>query len=204
MLGWAIGILWIGDPPMYHFSAWTKLDRGWLDWDTNTTRLPCKSGSCEITTVLDPVEKKGNNALLIPTISNSPFVGIMAECRKAINGDEDIPEEGVLVTFSNPFLDYSLAGTVSSVLTNESNPYALLQPGESYYNDAHKVRVTNLSKPGDAACTVLAQREVNPFPELYINQGPINERNLTINTSLLIFGTIMNCSVGRSTRLLRK
>ncbi len=163
------------DPDMYHFSAWTKLDRGWLDWSANTTSLPCSSGSCEITAVLDPVEKKGNNALLISTGSSAEFIGIMAECRKPINGDEEIPEEGVLVTFSNPFLDYTLSGTASAALTNEPNPYALLQPGEAYYNDAHLVRITNLSKPGDSACTVLAQRSVNPFPELYINQGPVNE-----------------------------
>ncbi len=163
------------DPTMFHFSAWTKLDRGWLDWSANTTRMPCDKGSCEITTVLDPVEKMGNNALLIPTRSSAAFVGIMAECRKPINGDENIYEEGVLVTLSNPYGDNVFAGTVSSVLTNETYAYSLLQPGESYYNVPAAVRITNLSKPGDATCTVLAQRSVNPAPDLFIRQGPINE-----------------------------
>ena len=36
------------DPDMYQFSAWTRLDRGWIDWSSNTTSLPCNSGSCEI------------------------------------------------------------------------------------------------------------------------------------------------------------
>ena len=93
-------------------------------------------GRVRFTATLDPVERKGNNALLIPTgsFNSGAFVGIMAECRMPINGDEKIPEQGVLVTFSNPFIDYSLGGTVSSVLTNESDPYALLQPGEAYFN----------------------------------------------------------------------
>ena len=39
----------------------------------------------------------------------------------------------------------------------------------------YNVRVTNISKPGDTSCTVLAQRAINPEPDLYINQGPIND-----------------------------
>jgi M6 family metalloprotease-like protein len=94
------------DWDFFHFGAWTKLDRGWIDWVANTTVMPCQTGSCEITTVLDPQEIKGNNALLIPKYFGPEFVGIMAECRKKINGDEGIPEEGVLFTLSNPYLDY--------------------------------------------------------------------------------------------------
>ena len=182
----------------FQFGAWTKLDRGWLDWNDNTTLMPCNVGDCEITTTLDPVETMGNNALLIPigglavdienalaTLNGSPggseavgsagptFVGIMAECRKAINGDENIPEQGVLVTFSNPFINHALAGTVSEVLTNEADPYALLQPGETYFSEKYNVEITNVSSAGEATCTVKARRTDNPVPDMYITQGTI-------------------------------
>jgi M6 family metalloprotease-like protein len=187
------------DTTYYHFSAWTKLDRGWIDWNYNTTKMPCAVfESCEITTVLSPVEQKGNNALLISidpnfgkmveidlglgltqtidmvNLDTSKFVGIMAECRMPINGDENIPEKGVLVTFSNPYINYDLAGTISSVLTNEADIYALLQPGESYFNSQYGVRITNLSNPKDTVCTVKATRDTNPAPDLYITQGDMD------------------------------
>jgi len=157
------------------FSTWTKLDRGWIDWTANTTRMPCLIGTCEITTVLDPQEKKGNNALLIPVNSDSEFMGIMAECRMRINGDEGIPEEGVLVTLSNPYLNTAFSPTVSEVITNESYRYSLLQPGEIYFNQVYDVRIINLSQPGDATCTVKAERSVQLTPDVYITQGSILE-----------------------------
>ncbi len=181
------------DWDFHHFGAWTKLDRRWLSWDKNTTKMPCDSGTCAITTVLDPVETMGNNALLIPifhpSISDlfepdnlpdpasgqntgaSSFIGIMAECRMPINGDETIPEQGVLVTFSNPYIDFALAGTVSEVLTNEPNPYALLQPGETYYNSKYHITIINISQPGDTRCTVKAERNMIPLPDVYISQS---------------------------------
>ena len=182
------------DWDFHHFGAWTKLDRQWISWDTNTTTMPCSSGMCGITTTLDPVEVQGNNALLIPifypvSINNlfagvetfelasgqklgvSSFVGIMAECRMPINGDETIPEKGVLVTFSNPWIDASLAGTVSEVLTNESNPYALLQPGESYYNSKYHIYIVNMSQPYESECIVRAERNIIPMPDVYISQS---------------------------------
>lgn len=183
------------DWDFHHFGAWTKLDRQWLSWDTNTTKMPCDNGTCAITTVLDPVETQGNNALLIPishalsvgdlyavddlpeaasgqNVGISSFVGIMAECRMPINGDETIPEQGVLVTFSNPWINYDLAGTVSEVLTNEINPYALLQPGETYYNAKYHITIINMSQPSDTKCTVKAERNMIPLPDVYISQSP--------------------------------
>ena len=156
-----------------HFSAWTKLDRGWINWNSNTTRMPCVTGSCSITTTLDPQEIRGNNALLIPLSSSSEFVGIMAECRKKIRGDEGIPEEGVLITLSNPYFNKTFAKTISEVATNETNPYALLQPGEVYYNLPAGVRIINLSKNGDSTCTVKAERMALEAPDVYITQGDI-------------------------------
>ncbi|MHC1739953.1 MAG: hypothetical protein AB9897_02455 [Anaerolineaceae bacterium] len=163
------------DWDFFHFSAWTKLDRGWIDWSGNTTRMPCNSGICEITTTLNPVEIQGNNALLIPIFDTVEFEGIMVECRKPINGDEGIPEDGVLVTFSNPYNLKYLAKTISEIRSNKANKYSLLQPGEVYTDIRNKVQVINQSKPGDANCTVKATRNVTPSPDLYITQGSIVE-----------------------------
>lgn len=159
----------------FHFGAWTKLDRGWIDWTANTTRMPCDSGSCEITTTLDPVERQGNNALLIPTSNSAAFTGILVECRKPINGDEGIPENGVLVSFSNPYNDKTLAKTISEVRSNKANVYSLLQPSEIYYSPEYDIRVINQSKPGDTTCTVKAERAVPPKLDVYIAQGAITQ-----------------------------
>jgi hypothetical protein len=159
----------------FHFGAWTKLDRGWIDWNANTTRMPCDSGSCEITTILNPVETQGNNALLIPTSNSAAFTGILVECRKPINGDEGIPEDGVLVSFSNPYNDKTLAKTISEIRSNKANVYSLLQPGEIYYSPEYDIRVINQSKPGDTTCTVKAERAVPPKLDVYITQGSITQ-----------------------------
>jgi M6 family metalloprotease-like protein len=156
-----------------HFGAWTKLDRDWIDWTTNTTRMPCVTGSCTITTALDPQEIKGNNALLVPVNNASEFMGIMAECRKKINGDENIPDEGVLITLSNPYLNIVFAGTASEVSSYKTNPYSILGPGDVYYNIPAAVRITNMSQPGDSKCTVKAERMLPEGPDLYIRQGDI-------------------------------
>jgi uncharacterized protein YraI len=176
-VGMGVWDLMDNDPAYFHFGAWTKLDRGWINWTTNTTRMPCDTGTCEITTILDAVEKQGNNALLIPTFNTTKFTGIMVECRKRLNGDEGIPEEGVLVTFSNPYNLKYLAQTISEVRSNKANKYSLLMPGEVFYDVRYKVRVTNLSKPGDPACTVKAERETPPMLGVYITQGDIVEGN---------------------------
>ncbi len=151
-----------------HFSAWTKLDRGWLSWTENTTRL-CSDGSCEVTTALDPLEIKGNNALLIPYNESPNFVGLMAECRKKILGDENIYEEGVLLTTTNPYYTAS-QGTIVQVKSPNSNPYGVLAPGQEYYDSSRDIRITNISQPGDQACTIKASRNAPVVPDLNILQ----------------------------------
>jgi M6 family metalloprotease-like protein len=147
-----------------HFGAWTKLDRNWISWSGNTTSLPCLSGECEITTTLDPLERKGNNALLIPWFNHPAFVGMMAECRRPINGDENIPESGVLLTTINPYLeDFQYA--ISQVVSPTNNFLtAILKPGETYIDAPRNLRVTNLTPPGEETCTVKAERVHNPVP----------------------------------------
>jgi M6 family metalloprotease-like protein len=156
-----------------HFGAWTKLDRGWISWTGNTTRLPCISGECEITTTLDPLEYPGNNALLIPWYDWSTFMGLMAECRRPVNHDENIPESGVLLTTINPFL-FNLQYTAAQV-TSPTNDFmtAMLKPGETYLDVGRGIRVTNLTVPGEETCTVKAERLANvvPSPDPIIRQA---------------------------------
>jgi len=166
-----------------HFGAWTKLDRDWISWTDNTTRMPCVNDQCEITTVLDPLEMKGNNALLIPYMGEisgwfgldfDEFIGLMAECRMMINGDENIPEAGVLLSQSNPYLDQNWQIAISQVKTSTNNFLdAALEPGEVYIDTARNIRVTNLSEPGDSKCTVKAETGIPAGPDLLIRQGSV-------------------------------
>jgi len=155
-----------------HFSAWTKLDRNWLTWADNTTLMECTTWTCEITTELDPLGIRGNNALLVPyTADPDNFVGLMAECRMRLNGEENIPEEGVLVTRTNPYLSPYQGTLVQAMSPNDFNVYSLLKPGDVYFDDMFHITIANLSQAGDSTCTVKA--EINPpnAPDPSIVQG---------------------------------
>jgi M6 family metalloprotease-like protein len=179
-----------------HFGAWTKLDRGWISWTGNTTRLPCISGECEITATLDPLEYQGNNALLIPYDNRPEFVGLMAECRQPINHDENIPQAGVLLTITNPYLDGSQFAIAQVTSPTHDFLTATLKPGDVYTNEIRHIRVTNLSQLGQETCTVRAERLTNldRSPDPLILQYPDEEGvGIILNSSPYIWNdTVIN------------
>jgi hypothetical protein len=149
------------DPFFTHFSGWTKDYRGWLP---QVTELPLSSEAVSITTVLDPIETPGNNALRIPVVEH-PYEGYYVECRKRIDGDDNIPEEGVLVSWVDENRQQAISHTVHGDFKT-----AALGPGEVYTDSVYKISVINQSHVGDTRCTVKAERVALSVPDPEIEQ----------------------------------
>jgi hypothetical protein len=149
------------DPFFTHFSGWTKDYRGWLP---QVSELPLSSEPVSVTTVLDPIESPGNNALRIPVVEH-PYEGYYVECRKRINGDNNIPEEGVLVSWVDENRQQAISHTVHGDFKT-----AALGPGEVFTDSEHKISVINQSRPGDRECTVKAERKALSVPDPLIDQ----------------------------------
>jgi hypothetical protein len=156
------------DPFFTHFSGWTKDYRGWLP---QVTELPLSSEPVSITTVLDPIEAPGNNALRIPVVEH-PYEGYYVECRKRINGDDNIPEEGVLVSWVDENRRQAISHTVHGDFKT-----AALSPGEVFVDAERQISVINQSRPGDRQCTVKATRAALsvPDPAIYQDWSPDEE-----------------------------
>lgn len=92
-----------------HHLGWSKYERGWLVNDSpgsgNTRRIrtvgpPIDRNINEIV-VLKPQEilrNDGAQLILVPFRTELPFHGYVLENRSRLNGDEGIPETGVLIT----------------------------------------------------------------------------------------------------------
>lgn len=153
-----------------HFGAWSKWNRGWIP---TVTTMPCIEGPCQVTTTLQSLEIGGNNVLKIPFIT-APFTGYMVECRNRYNGDNNIPEQGVLITSidtSRP-VGSSLAQVVSPTGDNDFSTAALV-PGEVFADEARKITVTYLSQEDGYKCKVKAERgEIHaPDPSIILSTG---------------------------------
>ncbi len=138
-----------------HFSAWSKLNRGWIP---TITDMPCLDGACQVTTTLQAIELPGNNVLKIPFIA-SPFTGYLVECRVKYNGDFKIPEQGVLVTSIDPWrpVGSSIAQVVSPSGDNDFTT-AALAPGETFVDSAREITITYVSQEDGYKCKVKAER----------------------------------------------
>lgn len=150
-----------------HMGAYSK----WLlDWIPAVTDIPCLTGECEITTDITPLETPGNNVLRIP-FTTDPFSGYMVECRRKMNKDENIPEEGVLVTSIDPYRPIGV--TTAQVVTSSGADFltAALAPGETYTDPVSKVTVTYLSDTSSGACKVKAFRGEVKAPDPSIKKG---------------------------------
>ncbi len=166
---------------LVHYGGWSKVYAGWVP---EVTDMPCIGGECEITTLLDPLVRAGNNVLRIP-FANLPgkhFVGYFVECRAKIGYDSNIPEEGVIITIIDTVFDESLdpqpmAAHLVYPTTGNNDTNAALAPGESFVDKARGITVTYLARDGFNRCSVKATRGeiVAPDPLIYRGSEEVNE-----------------------------
>lgn len=92
------------DPPYNHFSAWAKRHVVWMPDDAVVTILPPESKK-EVTKVdlgalaIPPTTTNPKRVVRIPftSLDLDRFLGYHVECRLRINGDENLPQEGILI-----------------------------------------------------------------------------------------------------------
>lgn len=167
----------IGDSDVQtHFSSWSKLDAGWSAGIADTL---CLDGPCEVTTDLTPLERAGNNVLLIPFVNNPlrEFIGYMVECRAKVGFDMKIPEAGVIISRVDVPADPGLPAALvyPSATTDDAN--AALSPGELFVDADREITVEYLSKDGVDNCRVQATRGDVAAPDPWIRSDGSAQAN---------------------------
>jgi len=152
------------DPPLTHFSGYSKVEAGWIPKlypnvkDLQLDQLLPFSNNYTLRNLAEP----GENILRLDFYSVTPlFYGYYVECRTAKPGfgDENIPEEGVLVTLVDEgWPSFSLCQRHASAYATSNAPNdicdAALQPGESFFSSRIQgLTVTNTGMDQDE-CTV--------------------------------------------------
>jgi M6 family metalloprotease-like protein len=149
--------LMAADPAFNHFSGYSKYEVAWIPnsspnvVDLQLWTLPPFSDSYTLRNLAEP----GQNLLRIQLLSGGPFYGYYIECRtrKAGLGDENVPEEGVLVTLVNRGpASPTFCERHASAWATSNNPGAIcdaaLQPGETY-SASNGVSITNTGMDQD-------------------------------------------------------
>ncbi|MFW6437423.1 MAG: CARDB domain-containing protein [Armatimonadota bacterium] len=142
-------------PTLNHFIGWCKMKKDWVGSGNIQTLGPPSGRDIVQTITLKPLEEStsGTQLIKLPIEDPSgggPFKGFMVENRRQINGDEELPEEGVLVTFINE------APHIRSKCIVEHDPdhpadnnKAPLEVGDSLEFDAYNLKITNESESGN-------------------------------------------------------
>ncbi|MCG8488246.1 MAG: hypothetical protein MI756_12320 [Chromatiales bacterium] len=136
-----------------HFHGWAKLERQWTPAAGVQTVMPPDTADVDTTITLSASETAGGTDLIRIPITDGPvFTGYTVENRRLINGDENLPQAGVLISFvdENP-------NTIRKaiVLDDPGSPgdlnQAALEVGDSYTDAARNLTITYVSQSGDDA-----------------------------------------------------
>jgi M6 family metalloprotease-like protein len=140
-------------PTLNHFLGWAKTNRGWVPAGPQIQTVGPPVGSDIDTTItLRPLEQSstGVQVIRIPKTTSASLVGYVVENRRQINGDENLPAQGVLFTMVNED-----AGTAlnSIVLDDPASPGNLndapLDVGGVYSDPTLNLTLTVLSQSGN-------------------------------------------------------
>ncbi|MCJ7518762.1 MAG: hypothetical protein MUO42_03720, partial [Anaerolineaceae bacterium] len=163
---------------LVHYGGYSKAAAGWVP---EVTDMPCCGGCpCEITTVLTPLERAGNNVLRISSVSNviSSFIGFFVECRAKTGFDGKIPEAGVVISWVDTYIQHDdpngVRAWIRFPMDIQDYTKAALAPGETYVDTVSNLTVTYLSKDGNNNCTVKA------------TLGPITAPDPNIKSSTIV------------------
>lgn len=172
------------DPAFNHFSAWSKINRKWLD-DSLIRTLPIgpQDPAFDESMILVPISKESTttalpNAVKLPITGGPSFFGYYLECRRAINGDENISEEGILISLVDDMGKATSCNRPATVI-KASDPgnictaplgVGAMGPGESFVNPFYGFTVVNTGFFGDT-CLVRVQFAPGGQPDPTITPG---------------------------------
>lgn len=162
------------DPYFNHPCAWTKEKAGWLAGVPShvVTLQPLGTSATSVTVALDETGISGKNLLKIPLVYGSTFYGYYVECRRQRYGDENIPEEGVLVSMVD---DGPAPGGICNrpvQVVKTEPPYdlcsAALQAGEAIVFDHYTLSIQHLGYDEGRCLVAVEYTAGNLYPDLAI------------------------------------
>ena len=140
-------------PHRNHFHGWAKFERQWIEATEVQSVGPPDGADIDVTILLSPSESSAGTRLIeIPLTDDAVFTGYTVEYRRQINGDEDLPSEGVLISFVS-----ESPNTIRKaiVLYDPGSPgdlnQAPLEVGDSYTDSQNNLTITYVSQSGDDA-----------------------------------------------------
>jgi len=143
-------------PTLNHFLGWPKANRGWIPAGSRIQVVgPPVGSNIDTTITLRPQESYTSSPqiIVIPftnTALGPGFSGYLVENRRRLNGDENLPSEGVLLTLVNQGPDIILP---CAVLQDPGSPgdmnQAPLEVGDSYHDDTRNLTITVVSQSGN-------------------------------------------------------
>ncbi len=140
-------------PTLNHFLGYVKANRGWIPAGPRIQTVGPPAGPAIDTTILlRPLEQTTASAqtIKIPFSSSGPFVGYMVENRRQINGDEQLPASGVLISAVNE----TPGNLIPAIVVEDPNvpidlSQATLEIGESFTDTARNLTITAVSNSGN-------------------------------------------------------
>ncbi len=144
-------------PGMNHFLGWAKFERSWIG-PAGVQRVdPPTAADRDVTVALAPTETAAGTRLIqipiTPIDAAHPlFTGYAVENRQLINGDGNLPSNGVLVSFVDENPNTILKAIV---LDDPGSPgdlnLATLEVGDSYTDAARNLTISYESQAGNNA-----------------------------------------------------
>lgn len=140
-------------PTLNHFIGWAKAERQWIPAGPRTQTVgPPVGTDIDTTITLEPLETNtaGVQVIRIPFTTGAPFSGYIVENRKRINGDENLPSEGVLLSL----VDENPSVILKCIVQDDPGSpgdlqQAPLEVGDSFPDPARNLTVTVLSQSGN-------------------------------------------------------
>jgi len=142
-------------PGLNHFLGWAKAQRKWITPGSQIINIGPPSGQkIDKTITLRPIESvtTGVQLITIPIVSSSidKFIGYVVENKSKINGDENIPSQGVLISLVNGNFG---PGRKNIVMFDPNSPNNLnlapLEVGDTYTDSSHNIKITVVSQSGN-------------------------------------------------------
>ena len=145
----------MGKSPMQrHFLGWAKSERGWLAGGRVRTLGPPTTASIDETVRLKPLENNtstGTQLIKVPFLSSGAFEGLVLENRQQVNGDEQLPAAGLLVSLVDESPDVWY-GFKDIVMMDPDAPRNLDQAplgvGQSYREAEYGINIGVVSQTG--------------------------------------------------------
>lgn len=154
-----------------HFTGWTKVNRQWIE-DTNidTVEPPeTKNGVVSEDILVQPLEwdKDGAKIIKVPITQGAPYYGYYVELRLKEHGDENIPDDGFLVTL----VDESEGIKKVVVMVRDTLTNATYVQGQEFEDELHHISITPLEPVPVGAGQAIGEKGWH----LRVERGPMGD-----------------------------